>query len=268
MSIEEKENIRVWWAGGDKLFNYGDAMGKYLVEKMTGKNVILSGKKGPHRVNLVIGSIINNAGTTKYCDVWGCGIISRGQTSQKGAKFYAVRGPLTRQSLLKTGHHCPEIYGDPALLLPKYYTPKTEKKYEIGIIPHYVDYQKVKKKITDTSICIIDLMHKNIEETTDKIFSCKRIISSSLHGIIVAQSYNIPALWTKFSNKLSGDGVKFADYFLSVGINPYNGINMINEIPNRDKIINLIDDNSDKTKIVEFNEKKLLDSCPFKINKT
>lgn len=264
MEVEEKENIRVWWAGGNKLFNYGDAMGKYLVEKITGKNVVLTDKRGPHRVNLVIGSIINNMGTTKYCDVWGCGVISRGQTAQKGAKFYAVRGPLTRQSLLRTGHECPEIYGDPALLLPKYYTPKTEKKYEVGIIPHYVDYQKIKNEITDPSICVIDLMHKSIEDTTDKIFSCERIVSSSLHGVIVAQSYGIPALWVKLSNKLSGDGVKFADYFLSVGIQPYNGLDYTNKkLPNKEGLIELVDNMSDKSKIVSFDSDKLLNACPF-----
>lgn len=260
-----KDNIiRIWWAGGEEFFNYGDALGRYLVEKMTGKTPVLTQKYGPHNVNLVIGSIINNAGTTKYCDVWGCGVISRNQTAKKGARFHAVRGPLTRESLIRTGHQCPEIYGDPALLLPKYYQPTVEKEYEIGIIPHYVDYKKTKSQVTDGSVNVIDLTHKNIEEVTDEIFKCKRIVSSSLHGVIVAQAYGIPAIWIILSNKLSGDGVKFADYFLSVGIPPYRGFNMTNGvIPPKEQLIKLVDDNPTITKIVKFNDEPLLNACPF-----
>lgn len=255
--------IRIWWAGGEEFFNYGDSLGKYLVEKMTGKTPILTQKNGPHNVNLVIGSIINRAGTTKFCDVWGCGIISRNQTAQKGARFHAVRGPLTRKSLIKTGHQCPEIYGDPALLLPKYYQPKVKKEYSLGIIPHYVDYDKITNKIKDTSINIIDLTHSDVEQVTDEIFKCERIISSSLHGIIVAQSYGIPAIWVKFSNKLSGDGVKFDDYFLSVGVKPYKSFDYLGELPDKKQLIKLVDSNYEISKIISFDSNKLLESCPF-----
>jgi pyruvyltransferase len=259
-----EENIKIWWAGGDKVFNYGDILSKYLVEKITGKRVVLSPKTGPNRVNLVIGSIINMA-TTKYCDIWGCGIISKGQTAQKGAKFFAVRGPLTRQSLLRTGHECPEVYGDPALLLPIYYTPKTEKRYSVGVIPHYVDYQKIKNQIKDPSICVIDLTHPNIEVVTDKIFSCERIVSSSLHGLIVSHAYNIPAVWVKLSNNLSGDGVKFEDYFLSVGIEPYVGLDYVNNpLPKKNELESLVDNMVEKNKIIFFDRDKLLNACPFK----
>jgi hypothetical protein len=261
----ENDIIRVWWAGGEKNFNYGDAMVPYLVEKMTGKKAVLTPKKGPHRVNLVIGSIINMAGTTRFCDVWGCGVISKNQSAQKGARFFAVRGPLTRQALLRTGHQCPEVYGDPALLLPKYYQPKTEKEYEIGIIPHYVDYERVKREVKDPSVKVIDLTHPSIEDVTDEIYKCKRIVSSSLHGVIVSQAYGIPAVWVKLSNKLAGDGVKFADYFLSVGVEPYVGNNYTHtSIPSKEDLISLVDGMSTQNKINNFDPTKLEEACPFK----
>ena len=62
------------------------------------------------------------------------------------------------------------------------------------------------------------MFHKIIDE----INSCQVIISSSLHGIITCHAYNIPCLWYKFSEKIVGDGIKFADYFSSVNIKPYN----------------------------------------------
>ena len=72
--------------------------------------------------------------------VWGTGCIAPGRIGQTPKKIYAVRGPLTKKELDKRGISCPEIYGDPALLFPQIYNPKIEKKYKLGIIPHYIDY--------------------------------------------------------------------------------------------------------------------------------
>lgn len=256
--------INIWWAGNTKVFNYGDALAPYLVRKLSGKEPVLTPINSGKKVYLVIGSVINPHWTSKYCEVWGCGIIDSSHTAKPGVKFHSVRGPLTRAKLLKTGHECPEIYGDPALLLPSLYQPKTNKNYKIGVIPHYIDYKIVTPRIKDDDIKIIDLMHPNVEDITDEIFSCDRIISSSLHGVIVAQAYGIPAIWVKFGNRLAGDDIKFKDYFLSVGIKPYTGVDLskLNDF-NIDNLIKLVDD-SEETLIKNFDYDKLLNSCPFK----
>ncbi|MDP5078112.1 MAG: polysaccharide pyruvyl transferase family protein [Nonlabens sp.] len=206
--------------------NYGDLLSPYIVEQVSNSKARFfkpgKGFKSLFKKSylMAIGSIMSHA--QKKAVVWGSGILSRNDTFEK-ATFYAVRGPLSRKRVLEQGYSCPEIYGDPALLLPLYYKPEQSKKYKLGIIPHYVDYTMVQDDLgQQEGVSIIDLISDDIFATTDQICACEKIISSSLHGVIVAHAYGIPALWVPFSKKLSGDNVKFEDYFRSVQIEPYH----------------------------------------------
>jgi pyruvyltransferase len=249
--------------------NYGDLLSKYLVEKISGRKVQwVHPKKQPiwrirKKNYLVIGSIINHA--SKSSIVWGSGIIDLDH-KVANADFRAVRGPQTRAFLTKSGYKCPEVYGDPALLLPEYYNPDIEKTNEIGIIPHYVDYPAVKERYDDNSgIKIIDLMTDDIEKTTREILSCKKIISSSLHGVILSHAYNIPAVWVKFSERVAGNNIKFQDYFESVGIVPYQA----DLIAKSKNIIDWTDyisqkENLPNSSVLNALQKGLYESCPFK----
>lgn len=205
--------------------NYGDLLSKYIVTQVSGQEArfynAVGGRKKWFQPQylMAIGSILSYA--FKNAHVWGSGIIHKEDNIQK-ATFYAVRGPLSRKRILEQGYSCPEVYGDPALLLPTFYNPTVTKEVEVGIIPHYVDYDEVYKDYDkQEGIVVIDLMTQDVEQTTAQILTCKRIVSSSLHGVIVAHAYGIPAIWVQFSGKLSGDNIKYADYFLSVGIDPY-----------------------------------------------
>lgn len=208
--------------------NYGDLLSKYIVEKVSGRSVKFFNapkqkKKWFKKKHLMaIGSIMSYA--TKKSLVWGSGIIS--QTDTFGpASFYAVRGPKTRERIIELGYSCPEVYGDPAILLPKYYKPQVDKKYSYGIIPHYIDYEDAVSIYRDNNdVKVIDLIGSDVEKITLEILSCERTISSSLHGLIVSHAYGIPSVWVKFSDRLSGDDVKFQDYILSVGIEPYAAV--------------------------------------------
>lgn len=224
------KRIRLFWWSEPHLMgkakeNFGDLLGKYIVEKIAQKPVIwVHPKKMSFRglfkpIYVTIGSVL--AHVNRKCIIWGSGIIQDNQVV-KAAKFLAVRGPETRRVLLKQGYNVPEVYGDPAILLPKYYYPKIKKKYILGIVPHYVDYEMVRSSYKDRKdVLIINLMTEDIEATTDLFLQCEKIVSSSLHGLIVAHAYQISAVWVKFSNKLFGDDIKFKDYFESVLIKPY-----------------------------------------------
>ena len=119
--------IRLFWWNEIKIQkkskqNYGDLLGRYLAEKISKKKVVWVRPTDFSILNyfqpiyVTIGSILTHA--NEKCVVWGSGIISKAYPIKK-AKFLAVRGPQTRKFLLNQGYEVPEVYGDPALLLPE-----------------------------------------------------------------------------------------------------------------------------------------------------
>lgn len=208
--------IRMWWHKNNGQYNFGDELGPYLVEKLSGKKVRYTNiTRLPFPKTLItIGSIL--AVSTRNCKVWGSGIINYND-SIHGGTFYAVRGPVTQKKLRESGFKVPEAIGDPGLLLPLVYHPKVNKKFKVGIIPHIVDLEAISRAVGSNDVNIIDL-GQHIEKVVNEILSCEMILSTSLHGVIVSHAYQVPALWFRASDKLFGDGSKFLDYFQSVGI--------------------------------------------------
>jgi polysaccharide pyruvyl transferase WcaK-like protein len=169
---------------------------------------------------------------------------------------------------LDLGYNCPEVYGDPAILLPEHYKPIVEKRYKLGIIPHYIDYKLVKAALKNNEqIKVINLLTKSVEATTNEILECHNIISSSLHGVIVSQAYGIPALWVKFSNKLSGDNIKFYDYYQSVNIDFNSEQTVLEDHMNYDAFYKLLETNKNvllpEASVLEMRKRELMQHCPF-----
>jgi pyruvyltransferase len=92
------------------------------------------------------------------------------------------------------------------------------RKYRLGIVPHYVDKgsPEVERLRASPDVRIIDI-EGGILEVIDQINSCENVVSSSLHGMIVADAYGIPSAWVTMSGRVAGEGFKFRDYLASVG---------------------------------------------------
>lgn len=160
---------------------------------------------------LAAGSILHFA---KDGDIiWGSGFRENPMDENRFSylDIRAVRGPKTRDFLLKKGIQCPEVYGDPGVLMGLLF-PEFKRKEAI------FDY------IIIPNIGEIDCFYpyKNIvlptlpwEEIVKKITQSKLVISSSLHGLIVAESYGIPAGLLKMTWIESL--LKYEDYYESTG---------------------------------------------------
>ena len=255
----DKSSLKIFWWNGSH--NFGDALNPILIQRLSAKKISwVNPLFYRHKNYLVIGSIL--AAANKSSIIWGAGFMRQGsQCYEKPLKVCAVRGPLTRKKLLESGIKCPEVYGDPALLLPLLYTPTVKKQYKLGIIPHIHD--KTAEwigTIDSTDVKIIDIQNPDPMEFIDELLSCEKIASSSLHGIIVADAYKIPSLWLEFSDKVEGKGFKFRDYFLSVHRSDTNPF-MINSQTTLDELVNKFPSYE-----IDIDLIKLLNACPFQLS--
>ena len=221
---------------GIRLRNWGDDLNYYFIQALTERPVVFYHNfklaQWLHLKNyLCIGTLLD---AVNYANpqtiVWGSGVSGQERTFVYPNNILAVRGPKTKEFCDRYGISCPEVYGDPALLLPLVYKasppalPHREgasKKYRLGIIPHVVDQQhpvirEVKEKYAD-EILVIDLAHyEKWTDVIDQICSCDCILSSSLHGLIVSDAYQIPNCWIELTGRISGGHFKYYDYASSV----------------------------------------------------
>lgn len=238
----------IYWEGK----NFGDALSPRLIEELTGLPVqykswdpsVPGRLKGlctkilrlrfsawrevlwPSQVSLIaVGSVIR-WGNSKSL-IWGSGFMNADDPFG-GGTVYAVRGKYTQHKLQSMGLPACEIYGDPALLLPLWIPAKKVKTKPLGIIPHWKEVDAFRDRF-GSDIHLIDLRTIDVERIVHEIADCAYILSSSLHGLIVAHAYGIPALWIKLGY-IDTDGFKFDDYFSSVDIPSYQGFEQLDEI--------------------------------------
>ena len=208
-----------WW---DNRSNFGDAVGPWLVERITGKSPVNSRRvkhEGP--TMLAVGSIVGHL-DRDHAALWGTGLM--GPLSEDrlkrlrgygDVKVHAVRGRLTAQELRSSlGWEVPDVYGDPALLLPRFYSPRRSEASagSVAVVPHYAHTKHFPSSGPD-GVHMVDVA-QGLERVVDEIASADSVISTSLHGIIIAQAYGVPWVWLRVDDhQLGGDRFKFNDFF-------------------------------------------------------
>jgi pyruvyltransferase len=196
--------------------NFGDELSKFITFSLINKKKYkLIFRKKNKEINLIcIGTFMQKARDNYF--IYGTGVRLPENLINYKLNVKAVRGLLTKQVLEKNGIAVPDVFGDPGLLIKRFYNPviNPDLKNKIGIVPHKTNIEMY-KDIKDTKYIIINPLDK-WKEVVNSIYSCRCIISASLHGLVTADAYNIPNLWL-YEFKLKEGEFKFKDYFSSQG---------------------------------------------------
>jgi pyruvyltransferase len=217
LGLTNRSNL-FWY--GFQPYNFGDWIGPYLFKAFTGRDPLFCypAPTGRCRVQISAGSILRYITRPDVAEVWGSGVITRDETFARPLKIYSVRGPHSQARCHAQGYACPDVFGDPGILMPQVYKPARPLTHRVGLVPHYRDIDDVRAACAGRDDLLIIDVRCPVETVIDDVLSCEGIVSSSLHGLIMAHAYGRPAAWVEFSDRVNGDGVKFHDHFSSGGI--------------------------------------------------
>ena len=145
---------------------------------------------------------------------------------------------------------------------------KQKKIYNLCIIPHYIDKNNtlIKKNIRIKGSLIINI-EGNPYYFMSSLSKCQRVLSSSLHGLIISDSMGIPNMRMIVSDKIIGGDYKFKDYYSAFDLNLPFKIDLRNEnfTENHLKLIDL----GRKIPMNKIRKKQceLLINFPYQLNK-
>jgi pyruvyltransferase len=201
------------WAPEGGAENFGDYLSTVVVSRVLSlfNHVLDEEVERPARL-LAVGSILHFAhdGDT----VWGSGV--NGKVPESAHRYRtldvrAVRGPLTRDFLRRRGVDAPEVYGDPVLLLPRLFAGRFRASAQrpYVVVPNLHDL----KAMSAESNLVSPFQPWNT--CIERILEASFVISSSLHGLVVAEAFGIPARYLRISE--TEHPLKYEDYALGTG---------------------------------------------------
>lgn len=234
--LERWGKVPLSWAGSTLSMDYanlGDALSPVMIALCTGYDVqrIPMISQTPR---LAAVGTIGHAFTGGEVTFWGTGAstfrnpsahvserIAYQRPSNTRMTISATRGPISEEILAgkraKSG-----VYGDPVWLLPRFYRPKVAKRWKLGVILHLSELADREREAhpnihfrrfgtppsreSDIRLLntVIPISTAGIRDRVDEILACERIVSSSLHGMVLAEAYGIPCLYFGYSQTPAG----------------------------------------------------------------
>ena len=155
--------------------------------------------------------------------VWGSGVngffLDRLDSVELDVR--AVRGPLSRTYLLDNGvKSVPEVYGDPAALLPSFRPDliSTEPRSGSLFVPHFHESSGIYLPATPIGPLPdgirVQLPTRPVRECLTAISESQFVCASSLHAVIIAEACGIPA---RVVAPIHEPRFKYDDYYQGTG---------------------------------------------------
>lgn len=193
--------------------NFGDRLSREIVQAIIGPHRSIA-QASPEQSGkmLAVGSILHYARDGDV--IWGTG-VNGNRLRLTNYRFgsidvRAVRGPLSRDFIVRhLKISCPEIYGDPGLLLPLFFPEfqRTVPMKEAVVIVHFSEKNLFPRQCSNI-ICADEIPWRDIVMA---ILGAALVISSSLHGLIIAEAFRVPARMLRVSN--NEHLFKYEDYY-------------------------------------------------------
>jgi hypothetical protein len=199
-----------WW---NERPNYGDTLTPLLLDRFSDLNAMWAPAEFAEII--VVGSILEHLPKEWNGMVLGAGKLKQfSDIDLAKAKILGLRGKLTAAKI--KGDYA---LGDPGLLASELVDRPHVKTVDLCIVPHWSDNVLADKF---AHIPARDgLENIVVDPTADsltvikQIASAEKVVSSSLHGIIIADSFKIPRRAEKFPNMVKpyeGGEFKWHDY--------------------------------------------------------
>jgi pyruvyltransferase len=214
--------VKVYWSKcGHGHGNFGDKITPLLLKHV---GIPVEWSPPEHAELIGVGSILEKAPENFKGTIWTTGFMHEASHRHfSRARVLGVRGHLTLERV-KCPNHEQMIVGDAGLLCDEL-APAARKKHQLGIIPHFVDFDDPMVKAlaaSSSDIRLIDICAET-SEVMRTTAECEHILSSSLHGLILADSLSIPNRWLELNRGpeiITGAGFKYRDYYSIFGMRP------------------------------------------------
>lgn len=212
--------MKVFWSRcGHGHGNFGDKLTPLLLKHA---KIPVEWAPPEHAELIGVGSILEKVPASFRGMIWTTGFMNESSRLEMlHARVLALRGRLTHQRVLCADHNS-VVLGDAGLLCSDL-APLSRKRVLLGVVPHFVDIDDpfVKALANSSSeVRVIDICADTFD-VMRSVAECHHVISSSLHGLILADSLGIPNHWLELNHgveTVTGAGFKYRDYYAAFGL--------------------------------------------------
>ena len=221
--MANRKAVRVYrWRSPSQHGNFGDEITLPIIERLFGLKAVASPM--PAADLLGAGSILGGwakmspsrqllqrllARRSRDLHVWGTGLMLPGEIKwPQRLHVHAVRGRLTASNL-----GVDSVLADPGILANLLIEGPKHKQWSVGLVPHHADTDLVTRSVPIPSGWRVIDPEWPVDEVLANIAGCELLVSSSLHGLIAADSFGIPCVRLSTSRSIYGaSDFKFQDY--------------------------------------------------------